>query len=71
MQLCKKYGTYSLVDGAHSIGQHKVDMTIAQCDFFVTVSQSLISVEAISGLTVQNCHKWLMACVLPNLHQAR
>lgn len=36
--VCKKYGVLSLVDGAHSIGQHKVDVDRSKCDFFVTVS---------------------------------
>lgn len=34
--LCRKYGALSLVDGAHSIGQHKLDMKKADPDFFVT-----------------------------------
>lgn len=38
VSVCKKYGAYSLVDAAHSIGQHKVNVDMAQCDFFVTVS---------------------------------
>ncbi|KLT45811.1 PLP-dependent transferase, partial [Cutaneotrichosporon oleaginosum] len=35
-RLCHKYGALSLVDGAHSIGQHTVDVTKADPDFFVS-----------------------------------
>lgn len=35
-ELCHKYGALSLVDAAHSIGQHKVDVKRADPDFFVT-----------------------------------
>lgn len=34
--LCRKYGALSLVDAAHSIGQHKVDMKKADPDFFIS-----------------------------------
>jgi selenocysteine lyase/cysteine desulfurase len=33
-----------MVDGAHSIGQHKVDVKASDCDFFVTVSRDLVLV---------------------------
>lgn len=36
VEVCRKYGVLSLVDGAHSIGQHKVDVGASKCDFFVT-----------------------------------
>lgn len=36
VRLCHKYGALSLVDGAHSIGQHAVDVKKADPDFFVT-----------------------------------
>lgn len=36
VRLCHKYGALSLVDAAHSIGQHKVDVKVADPDFFVT-----------------------------------
>ena len=39
VEVCRKYGVLSLVDGAHSIGQHKVDVGASKCDFFVTVSR--------------------------------
>jgi len=42
VEICRKYGVLSLVDGAHSIGQHKVDVGASKCDFFVTVSPSPI-----------------------------
>jgi kynureninase len=35
-RLCHKYGALSLVDGAHSIGQHAVDVKKSDPDFFVT-----------------------------------
>ncbi len=41
VQLCKKYGILSLVDGAHSVGQHKIDVAEVDCDFFVSVSAPL------------------------------
>jgi selenocysteine lyase/cysteine desulfurase len=44
VRLCKKYGVLSMVDGAHSIGQHKVDVKASDCDFFVTVSRDLVLV---------------------------
>ena len=40
MEVCRKYGVLSLVDGAHSIGQHKIDVGASKCDFFVTVRSS-------------------------------
>jgi hypothetical protein len=40
VEVCRKYGVLSLVDGAHSIGQHKVDVGASKCDFFVTVGPS-------------------------------
>lgn len=43
VRLCKKYGVLSMVDGAHSIGQHKVDVKASDCDFFVTVSWAAVS----------------------------
>lgn len=36
--LCKTYGALSLVDAAHAIGQIKVDVKRADCDFWVAVS---------------------------------
>lgn len=41
VEVCRKYGVLSLVDGAHSIGQHKIDVGASKCDFFVTVSDSI------------------------------
>ncbi|GMK58918.1 hypothetical protein CspeluHIS016_0603600 [Cutaneotrichosporon spelunceum] len=35
-QLCHQYGVLSLVDAAHSIGQHHVDMKEADPDFFIS-----------------------------------
>jgi hypothetical protein len=47
VEVCRKYGVLSLVDGAHSIGQHKADVTASKCDFFVTVScPSLVDHDA-------------------------
>ena len=37
VKMCKKYGIISLVDAAHSIGQHKVDLAQVDPDFFVSV----------------------------------
>jgi hypothetical protein len=37
VDLCKKYGVLSMVDAAHSIGQHKVNVAKVNCDFFVSV----------------------------------
>lgn len=34
--LCKSYGVYSLIDAAHSIGQHKFDLARADPDFWVS-----------------------------------
>jgi len=34
--LCHKYGALSLVDAAHSIGQHHVDVKKADPDFFIS-----------------------------------
>ena len=36
--LCRKYDALSLVDAAHAIGQIKVDVKKADCDFWVAVS---------------------------------
>jgi kynureninase len=36
VSLCHKYGVFSLVDAAHSIGQHHVDMKKADPDFFIS-----------------------------------
>jgi selenocysteine lyase/cysteine desulfurase len=43
VDVCHRYGVMSLVDGAHSIGQHKVDVGRSKCDFFVTVRQTSAS----------------------------
>jgi len=43
VRLCKKYGVISLVDGAHSIGQHKVDLAQVDPDFFVSVSDIILA----------------------------
>lgn len=40
-EVCHRYGVMSLVDGAHSIGQHRFDVGRSKCDFFVTVSRPL------------------------------
>lgn len=42
MRLSKKYGVLSMVDGAHSIGQHKVNVAKVDCDFFVSVSTAIL-----------------------------
>ncbi|KAJ7258089.1 PLP-dependent transferase [Mycena haematopus] len=45
VQVCKEAGVYSVVDGAHSIGQEmNIDLGKADPDFWVS-----------------NCHKWLFA----------
>ncbi|TYJ56553.1 hypothetical protein B9479_002800 [Cryptococcus floricola] len=36
VQVAKRYGVLSLVDGAHAIGQIEVDVKKADCDFFVS-----------------------------------
>lgn len=47
--VCQKFGVLSLVDGAHSIGQHKVDVVASRCDFFVTVRYSSAFISSISS----------------------
>ncbi|TFY59311.1 hypothetical protein EVJ58_g5854 [Rhodofomes roseus] len=45
VQICKEEGVWSLVDGAHSIGQElDIKMSVAKPDFFIS-----------------NCHKWFYA----------
>ncbi|KAF7369731.1 Aminotran-5 domain-containing protein [Mycena venus] len=45
VQVCKEAGVYSVIDGAHSIGQEmNIDLGKAEPDFWVS-----------------NCHKWLFA----------
>ncbi|KAJ7158008.1 PLP-dependent transferase [Mycena crocata] len=45
VQVCKEEGVYSVIDGAHSIGQEmNINLGKADPDFYVT-----------------NCHKWLFA----------
>lgn len=51
VKLCKKYGVLSLVDGAHSIGQHKVDVGETDCDFFVTVSLCVPTQKCVADLS--------------------
>ncbi|KAG8704522.1 hypothetical protein FRC08_002188 [Ceratobasidium sp. 394] len=36
VEVCKEEGAYSLVDGAHAIGQIRLDLAASQPDFFVT-----------------------------------
>ncbi|QRW04266.1 aminotransferase class-V protein [Ceratobasidium sp. AG-Ba] len=36
VKVCKQEGAYSLVDGAHAIGQIDIDLAVSQPDFFVT-----------------------------------
>jgi len=50
VEVCRKYGVLSLVDGAHSIGQHKVDVGASKCDFFVTVCPSPHALDGIDGV---------------------
>jgi aspartate aminotransferase-like enzyme len=47
--VCRKYGVLSLVDGAHSIGQHKIDVGASKCDFFVTVSKGAFDQDDTDG----------------------
>jgi hypothetical protein len=52
VDVCQRYGVLSLVDGAHSIGQRKVDVGKSKCDFFVTVSHFPVPIRFESVLTL-------------------
>lgn len=38
VKICREYGVYSLVDGAHLIGQIPIDVGSADPDFLISVS---------------------------------
>jgi hypothetical protein len=42
VKICKEEGALSAIDGAHSIGQEKLDFKKADPDFFVSVSDQLL-----------------------------
>lgn len=41
VKICKKENVISIIDGAHSIGQQKIDLEASDPDYFVTVCFSL------------------------------
>ena len=43
--ICKKEGIWSVVDGAHSIGQHPVDLSKTLPDFWVSVSSYIYTFQ--------------------------
>jgi selenocysteine lyase/cysteine desulfurase len=45
VKICKEEGAISLVDGAHCIGQQKLDLAKSDPDFFVTVSDRVFGVK--------------------------
>lgn len=41
VKVCKEENVISIIDGAHSIGQQKIDLEASEPDYFVTVCFSL------------------------------
>jgi selenocysteine lyase/cysteine desulfurase len=65
VRICREERVWSVVDGAHSVGQEALDLGAAQPDFFVSVRSlrgfSAALVCSCVGSCAQNCHKWLYA----------
>ncbi|KAF8673990.1 PLP-dependent transferase [Rhizoctonia solani] len=51
-KVCKEEGIYSLIDGAHAIGQIPLDMSISDPDFFVSASDTSYLSRILRGCAV-------------------
>ena len=64
VRICREEGVWSVIDGAHSIGQElDINLSKANPDFWVSVGLDICSYsDPFRLLTIfifQNCHKWL------------
>lgn len=64
VKICKEQQVWSVIDGAHSIGQEPaLDLTAAAPDFWTSVYSHFPSflLQSFTYRPLQNCHKWLSA----------